>query len=72
MRKALGLLQRAQTAAADVQALGSSTLLNGDPLDIGQPAALGCHLGMANVVAELWPFSADITLHWHRKYLFLR
>jgi hypothetical protein len=66
-REPLGLLQCAQAASADVQALGSLTLLNGDPLDIGQPATFGCLLGMAYVVAELWPFSADITLHWHRK-----
>lgn len=65
-REPLRLVQRAQAATANVQALGGLTLLNSNLLDIGQPAAFGCALGMAYLVAKLWAFSADITSYWHQ------
>ena len=39
--------------------------LNGDLLDIRKPAPLRGALGMAHIVADEWPFSAQVASNWH-------
>lgn len=63
--RSLGLLQCAQAASTHVETLGSLTVSNGNPLDVRQPTTLCGLLGVTYVVAELWPFSANITSYWH-------
>jgi len=62
----LGLVERSQTPAADIEPSSGTTLLNGDFLDVRQPAPFGGALGMAHIVADEWPFSAQVASDWHR------
>ena len=64
---ALDFVQRSQTPAAYVQPGGGIAFLNGDLLDVRQPAPLCSALGMAHIVADQWSFSAQVTSNCHRK-----
>ena len=61
----LNFVQCAQAVNTYVETFGSLAVSNGNPLDVRQPTTLCSLFGMAYVVAELWPFSADITSYWH-------
>jgi hypothetical protein len=58
-------VQGAPTASARSQAYPGLSLLNNDLLDVGKPKPPSMSLGMANPVAKLGSFSANITLDWH-------
>lgn len=65
--KALGLVKGPQAPTADMQPRGTVALVHGDLLDIRQPAPLGRSLGVADVVANHWPFSAQVASDCHRR-----
>jgi hypothetical protein len=58
----LVLVQRSQTASADLKTLGIAVPKDCDFLDIWFPLALGLDVRMADVVPKRRSFAADITL----------
>ena len=63
----LCFVKRSQAPAADVNPGSAITFLNGDFLDIRKPAPLRGTLGVADIVADHWPFSTQVAANWHRK-----
>ena len=61
------LMQCAQAANTYIETLDRLTIADGNPLNVRQPTTVCGLLGVAYIVADLWPFSANITFHWHGK-----
>jgi hypothetical protein len=59
--------QGAPAAGAHFQAYPGLLLLHNDLLDVGKPKTLCVMLGMADRVAKLGTFSANIAFDWHSK-----
>jgi hypothetical protein len=55
----------AQAAGADPDVLDGALLYRPDPAQIGLPAPLGMIVGVADIVAHLGPFAANITYVGH-------
>ena len=56
------LMLSTQASGAQVEMLCLAIDIDSSRVDIGHPAAVGVALGVADIMAKLWSFSAQIAL----------